>query len=447
MRRRIAAMMGSMIGTIMLTAVASGAAPESGINTPQASVTIGAITYRAPRFIQHATPQSSPRRAAASADAAAPTLDISTHSFRGSDDILPLWTFNIKGSRDGDHHIGAIVGHSPFDGSGNDHVKALLVPLIIHTHTVATGIDTSTFVMSTAAGDTNTDASAADNRCLTAPNNVPVSLVRQSPILTPTHFVLGGQDFGTTQYIDAFQRASFSQVLGNRVNDYHLLLDPIRVMDPVVIDVPVNEGLAITDPTFFAAFGFSICAPLQLVNIGWFDSFVQGTVIPKLQSQGLEPGQLPIFVSYEAAWPVADVTNILNCCAVGYHNETGVPVVTQTYAVADFDRTQFFVGPAAGLDTEVLAHEVGEWANDPLGDNLTAPWGHTGQVSGCQANLEVGDPLSGTDIPAITMPNGFTYHLQELAFFSWFFGAPSVGINGWFSDNGTFLTDAGPNCN
>jgi hypothetical protein len=44
------------------------------------------------------------------------------------------------------------------------------------------------------------------------------------------------------------------------------------------------------------------------------------------------------------------------------------------------------------------------------------------------------------------MPNGYTYHLQELAFFSWFFGAPSIGIHGWFSNNGTFLTDAGPVC-
>jgi hypothetical protein len=29
---------------------------------------------------------------------------------------------------------------------------------------------------------------------------------------------------------------------------------------------------------------------------------------------------------------------------------------------------------------------------------------------------------------------------------SWFFGAPSVGINGWFSNNGTFLMDAGHIC-
>ncbi len=84
--------------------------------------------------------------------------------------------------------------------------------------------------------------------------------------------------------------------------------------------------------------------------------------------------------------------------------------------------------------------------NDPFGNNATPPWGHTGQVGGCQNNLEVGDPLTGTNAPPVVMPNGFTYHLQELAFFSWFYGAPSIGVNGWFSNNGTFLTDAGPPC-
>ena len=42
------------------------------------------------------------------------------------------------------------------------------------------------------------------------------------------------------------------------------------------------------------------------------------------------------------------------------------------------------------------------------------------------------------------MPNGFTYHLQDLLFLSWFYNSRSVGVKGWFSDNGTSLTDAGP---
>ena len=71
---------------------------------------------------------------------------------------------------------------------------------------------------------------------------------------------------------------------------------------------------------------------------------------------------------------------------------------------------------------------------------------HTGQVGSCQENLEVGDPLTGTTVAPVLMPNGFTYNLQEMAFFSWFFGGPSIGVNGWYSNNGTFTTDAGPVC-
>jgi hypothetical protein len=77
--------------------------------------------------------------------------------------------------------------------------------------------------------------------------------------------------------------------------------------------------------------------------------------------------------------------------------------------------------------------------DDPLGTNATPLWGNIGQVVGCQGNLENGDPLSGTIFPPVLMPNGFTYDLQELAFFSWFFRQnPSIGVNGFYSDNGTF---------
>jgi hypothetical protein len=110
----------------------------------------------------------------------------------------------------------------------------------------------------------------------------------------------------------------------------------------------------------------------------------------------------------------------------------------------DFDSTGLF--GISGLDIATATHEVGEWMDDPFGNNLTPGWGHTGQVPGCQGNLEVGDPLSGTEAPRIIMPNGFTYHLQELAFLSWFYSARSTGVSGWFSNNGTFLTNAGPVC-
>ena len=81
--------------------------------------------------------------------------------------------------------------------------------------------------------------------------------------------------------------------------------------------------------------------------------------------------------------------------------------------------------------------------DDPLGTNATPAWGNVGQVSGCQGNLENGDPLSGKMMPAY-MLGGKAFHIQELAFFSWYFnkkGTASLGAGGKFSSNATF---AGP---
>jgi hypothetical protein len=420
------------------------------------------IDFRVPRLMPQPASQMSHLAATAKANSAAHgAVDISTRNFSaGSVNPLPLWTFNILAARDGDHHLGTIVGRSPFLNQGTDRVALNLVPLVIKVHRIATSINTSTFVLSTAPGDVTLDATAPDNTCLTAPNNIPVVVTRQSPIFNPAHFVFGNTDVGTTQYIDALQRGSFSQVLGPN-SRYHVLFDPVRTNDAVVIDVPAASGLAITDPNFFAAFGFTICAPLLLVDINWFDSYLNGTVIPAVTRGQGENGQgqngqgedddgnsrgVPFFLAYDTAWPIGDVTQLGNCCAGGYHGLTGYPISNQPYGVADFDRTNFFVGPPTGLDTIILSHEAGEFVNDPMVNNLVPPWGGTGQVGGCQNNLEVGDPLTGSNMPPVTMPNGFTYNLQELAFFSWFFGGPSLGANGWFSNNGTFLTDAGPVC-
>lgn len=112
--------------------------------------------------------------------------------------------------------------------------------------------------------------------------------------------------------------------------------------------------------------------------------------------------------------------------------------------MSDFDSSGIF-GPDTG-NTDVLAHAMGELVNDPLTDNEAPPWGNSGQTAGCQGNLEVGDPLTGLNDPSVRMPNGLTDNLREPAFFSWFFGGRSLGVNGWYSSNGTFTSDAGPVC-
>ena len=357
--------------------------------------------------------------------------------------LMPLWTFDVRARRDGQHHQGAMVGTNPFNDPGTSRIPTRIVPLILRTHAIASAIDFNTGIVTTVPGVVTIDPTHTDNTCLQAPNNVPSRLFAQSPIFRSASFTFGGTYVGTTQYIDAFQRANFYNVLGSNLNDYHVLLNPVRTEeDGVFLDVPANEGLAFTDPLFFGPPAF--CAPVQIIDINWLDSYINGTLLPRLAEEGVGPSSLPIILIYNTVMG-APVNDLNSCCILGYHSFAGQPVPTQTYSVIDFDLSQFLLGPGFS-DTAIASHEVGEWANDPYGVNEVPPWGHTGQVGSCQENLEVGDPLTGTTVAPVLMPNGFTYNLQEMAFFSWFFGGPSIGVNGWYSNNGTFTTDAGPIC-
>ncbi|MBV8866835.1 MAG: hypothetical protein JO210_15680 [Acidobacteriaceae bacterium] len=348
---------------------------------------------------------------------------------------LPIWTFFTESSRDFTGYTGVMVGRDPFSGGGSASVTTYIVPLIISTNTIGTSVS-SKGVISTKPGRTTFNPTVADKACLASPNDVPLTLVQQSPILRPAKFNFGGTNVGTTQYVDAFQRANFWKV--NDHDTFHVLLNPVKTLAPVVINVPAAKGLALSTSALGPP---AFCARLGIVDIDWFDAYLDSTVIPALAAQGVNPSNFPIFLTHNLV-TASPITNLGGCCFLGYHGYTGLPI--QTYSPLDFDSTGLF--SSAFQDTGTMSHEVAEWVNDPYDNNPTPPWGHTGQVAGCQGNLEVGDPLSGTNAPPIVMPNGFTYHLQELAFFSWFFGTPSIGIHGWFSNNATFLTDAGPPC-
>ena len=352
----------------------------------------------------------------------------------GSSKTLPLWTFFTESSRDQFGYSGVMVGRDPFHGGGSVSVPTYIVPVIIKTNTIGTGIN-SKGIISTKPGVTTFNPTIADKACLTAPNDVPLTLFEQSPLLKSATFDFGGTVVGTTQYVDAFQRANFWEVDDH--DSYHVLLSPVKTLKTVVINVPAKYGTTL--PTSLTG----TCATEGIVDINWFDAYLDSTVIPALASQGVNPSNFPIFLVHDVVW-ASPVTNLNDCCFIGYHGFTGLPI--QTYSPMDFDdNTGFFFNPEI-RDSYIPAHEVGEWMNDPFDTNPTPPWGHTGQVGGCQGNLEVGDPLTGTPGIPIAGSNGFTYHLQELAFFSWFFGAPSVGIHHWYSNNATFLTDAGPPC-
>jgi hypothetical protein len=317
-----------------------------------------------------------------------------------------MWAYNTTSSRNGRNYSGVMVGLDPTSNQTSTTViTTQIVPLIFQMP------DGGVF-----------DPTAPD-ACAAAPlaGAADLTLFQQSPIFLNHAYAMNGVNVGTTQYVDAFQQANFwSQVGGH---SYHTLLGA-TTLSPIT--VTVSAGLGVTIPP-----GPGQCGNLGLLSdIDSFDAFVRTQLIPLLAGSGVSSTTFPIFLMSNV---VLCGPNFTGCGILGYHGAFGSPV--QTYSVSGFDT-------ALGYDAAVGAHEVAEWMDDPLGTNPTPPWGHIGQVGGCQNNLEVGDPLSGTDLPAVTMPNGFSYHLQELAFFSWFMGGPSLGVGGKFSDNGTFQAAA-----
>jgi hypothetical protein len=353
---------------------------------------------------------------------------------------LPVFNYQVISPRDGNLYQGVIVGRNPNRHGANAqaNVPTQIVPVVLKFHTLGTAVDLNTGIITTAKGSAKSDPTVADTGCFAGANNVPLSLMTQSPILKNADFDFGGTEVGDTQYEDAVQRGNFWNLIDK--DDYHVRFSPVHVLSPLVVNVPAASGLSLA-ANVFEPF-FSMCSPEGLVDINFLDTVVVNQ-LSKLP--GVNPGTFPMFMIYNTGMSIGDPTNLGNCCAGGYHsiNPAG-PITFQAYSPFDFDVSGFFVSSAN--DTAIVSHEAGEFINDPYIINDTPAWGHTGQVSGCQNNLEVGDPLTGTDTSTVVMPNGFTYHLQELAFFSWFFGNPSLGIHGWDSDDGTFLTDAGPPC-
>jgi hypothetical protein len=258
------------------------------------------------------------------------------------------------------------------------------------------------------------------------------------------------------------QRANFWQPPGSNGGQsaYHLALGPVTVAPLQTVTAPTVtqansfsfNGLCGGLPGAGAGTGpganTNLGGRLGVFDINWWDPQAEAMI----QSLHIPATSFPLFLFYNVVMSDGPPSSSLNnCCILGYHsdnNDTSPNLIT-TYGNAAFEgRNQTLFGGTA--DVSVMTHEVQEWMDDPLGNNPVPAWGHVGQQSGCQTNLEEGDPLSGTLFPStngITMPNGFAYHLQDLGpYFSWFFRTPSIAVNGWYDNGHVFAGDAGPVC-
>ena len=345
-----------------------------------------------------------------------------------------------------------MVGPNPFTDD-NDHkgtsVKTFIVPVVIKVHQVATdfSVDANNNLILTGIKDQDAtyDPTTPAPACLGPKNNVPFTLAVQSPIFENHHWIWGGTDLGDAQYDEAFQRANFWNATGEDPGRYGLHLHT-QTLPPLVIDFPKGSGIGL--PQSSSMFNYSNCAPTVLVDFNLFDEYLGYIAIPQMAAAyGVNSGNFPIFIAGNVLWgAVIGQLPYYEPEAAGYHSFSDVDPA-QTYGVTQFGDENFFTWP----DAVPLSHEVGEWINDPTGSNyvqlynVAAASSPKGPVA-CQGNYEVGDILAGFFMPPVTGKNGYTYTLQELAFFSYFYGGPSFAANGWYSNNNTLTTDAGAAC-
>ena len=260
------------------------------------------------------------------------------------------------------------------------------------------------------------DPSVPSSGC--AGSGTPLGLTLQSPLFQDANYGEGGR-----QFVEEIRRMEFWAYAGpGRINPgYSVRLSPSSQLS-VRITLPAGYE---TRP--------ARCGRQGAIDFASWNEAVR-QILPQMSRFGVGPKTFPIFLFLNVILDLGD-----DGFAAGYHswiNSGGV----QTFGVAMYDTTQNI---ATSKDVSVLSHEIAEWYDDPLVNNATPSWGHVGQVDGCQANLEVADPFTGSPLFEIEMPNGFTYHTQETAFFSWFYNqAPSLGINGSYSSGGTFTKPA-----
>jgi hypothetical protein len=321
---------------------------------------------------------------------------------------VPMWkhTYTVGGTK---YKI-SMVGNDPFTKQTNPvtTVPTQIIPIKV------TFTDTGHVY----------DPTAADPTCLGGASALSRTL--GSPVFVSKGYKLGGTKVGTGQFVDAFQRANFwKQTQPTGVNPgYHVKL---------AVSVLPTMSFSVTGTEIHAT-----CGRLGEVDMGTFDGLLLSH-LSDFAAAGVTSKTFPLLLLSNV---VLYDTQPSNCCVLGFHAAISNPFDggVQTLAVADYDSTQQFGGIR---DIGIVSHEVGEWMDDPIGANPTPSWGNTGQVSGCQANLEVGDPLTGTQMKVTT--SGVLYHPQDLAFAGWFYGLhPSGGVNNWYSMNGTFRTPAAP---
>ncbi len=159
------------------------------------------------------------------------------------------------------------------------------------------------------------------------------TLTAQSPLFNPHNFTPGGTSVGSTQYIDAFQRANFWSLVTTTSPDYHVKFHIIKTTPVQTLNVPAFFGYATSGGPG---------KPIGYVNSSWWDGQL-GQLLYRLH---ISASTLPIFLNYNV---------VLEGGILGYHTAFGDP--PQVYLTAGFYDQGIL---SYGGDIVVLSHEMGE---------------------------------------------------------------------------------------
>jgi hypothetical protein len=315
---------------------------------------------------------------------------------------IPFFAGSIKSPLDGKTYDVKIVGNNPRTSSGTTAIPYVPIVLVVHF------LDGTVLDPEQPACN---DAVSVERRVLNGPNFVATVLHSN------------GDNIGNAQLGDALQRAEFWKIL--KSSQYHTVLRAAR--GPVVVHVNAPSSSRTTP---------GVCSGTKH-RIGEIP-FGEFTKIAKtLIAKYVTTGQVAILLTYNTFELLPS-----GCCFLGFHGAIKRPSGIQVMAVAAYnDRGTYGYIPKIA-DISIMTHEIGELLNDPFISNATPAWGDVGQYPfSCSNILEVGDPLTGTQFDVRL--GGFTYHPQELTFFSWFFRTRSIGTGGKYSFLGTFTKPQG----
>jgi hypothetical protein len=306
-----------------------------------------------------------------------------------------------------------------------------------------------------------------ENNDICSPSRTPaLNMVQNSPMfvnLKISTLPPALQPLGTGQYASLFQRASFWSYINPKASpkapnpnyqvDFRQVLLNSEDRPAETIEIIPSGTIPTSAYQIVGAVESQSgwCTQIGVIEVNQLDALLQETIIPKLKGAGLTPTTLPIFllanvVMYDSTLPGQQ------CCILGYHNAylsttTGATAgKLQTYIVVNYDSTAGMLNPGAfpitppipssipgnpptpgapgGPDIVALSTVMAGWIDNPTTLNTTPNWmGTINGVTGCQTALEVGFPpgLAGV-VTAITLPSKVVYHVQDLAFKSWFYG-------------------------